>query len=184
MIIKAKLFEEGLEQEDRLSRGHIIHYLSDQARKMEKTRDSIKSLLYHLTSEGFMEQGTQTPAAILGQGGTRPEGTGPALGEPVDLTQSSDSTDGPPEMTTPPPSLLQKMDWKNVELPSTEELVRPTPFLKETVPKFRIPMSTPRKILQKSTGGRSGDKRRESTEEELIWSIGKLPLPRTPINSS
>lgn len=48
-MIKARLFDEWLEKGDKLSWGHIIRYLSDQARKMEKTWGQMQLLVRNIS---------------------------------------------------------------------------------------------------------------------------------------
>lgn len=49
---KARLFEEQVEKEEKLNRGHIIRYLSNQARKMEKTWAQMKLLVGSAVLDG------------------------------------------------------------------------------------------------------------------------------------
>lgn len=57
VLNKARLFEEQLEKEEKLSRGHIIRYLGDQARKMERTWGHMQLLVKTLLPEGLVQQG-------------------------------------------------------------------------------------------------------------------------------
>lgn len=51
LVNKARLFYEHLGKEEKMSHGHIIHYLSDHARKMDRTREQMKLLVGNLIPE-------------------------------------------------------------------------------------------------------------------------------------
>lgn len=58
VVNKARLFNERLEREDKVSRGYIIRYLNDEARKMEKTWEQIKLPVENSIPERLVQQGT------------------------------------------------------------------------------------------------------------------------------
>ena len=70
-----------------------------------------------------------------------PDEAGSSRGKKKDST--SDSSEGPPPLRTPIPTSASKIDWGQIELPSTEELTKMVPagLLEQTPPVFRLPES-------------------------------------------
>lgn len=58
MVNRARLFDERFEREEKLNRGHIIRYLNDQVRKIEKTWTKMQLFVGNMEP---VRQGTQTP---------------------------------------------------------------------------------------------------------------------------
>ena len=200
---KAHLFEARLERDDQLSRGPIIRFLTDQSRKMEKTWEQMRELVANMTPEGPAAQGTQTGPAdmdvVSSPAQPTPNNAGPPGNPVVDLAGSTDSSEGPPVLNTPTPTLAASYDWRDFDMPSATELLKPIPGaeLLETPSPFRVPAAPGKSNRRKSTGEFS---RREvqtpegpaegyqALIETQIRSSGKKPsgpptLPLTPVNS-
>lgn len=134
VVNKAKLFNEQMEKQEKLNRGHIIRYLSDQARKMEKTCRQMQLMVGSLVPKGSVQEGTQTqtrdPSLPICSCPTDPSLDKAHLSPeaPIDLAGNSNFSGGSPGFTTPAPTLLKRIDWKNIELPNIVELARVVPF--------------------------------------------------------